>query len=86
VRYQLSDHAREALRERKIELGLVEQVLDEPQQRLDEQLGRKAYQSRFTSKRGIDFLLRLIVDESTDPLTVVTLYWTSRVTRYWREP
>ncbi|CAN5280805.1 hypothetical protein BH20VER2_BH20VER2_00950 [soil metagenome] len=34
---------------------------------------------------GKQYLLRVMVNESTNPLTVVTIYRTSKVAKYWNK-
>ncbi len=47
--------------------------------------GSLPHQSRV--RRGNQVrLLRAIVDERVDPPVVVTVYQTTRVSKYWREP
>jgi len=64
---------------------MVHLVLIEPEQRLDIRPGRVVLQSRVrvgTPERS--YLVRVFVDMTTSPPEVVTLYRTSRVTKYWR--
>ena len=43
-----------------------------------------AYQSVVSSDRGLDKLVRAIVTHGEIPLRVVTVYQTSKITKYWR--
>jgi len=83
-KYELSVHVQEELARRKIPLPLLQTVLDNPQQVIPEQRGRKAYQSQVDFGDGKLFLLRAIVDESQLPPTVITAYRTSKIKKYWR--
>lgn len=83
-KYELSVHVQEELARRKIPLPLLQAVLDNPQQVIPEQRGRKAYQSQVDFGDGKLFLLRAIVDESQLPPTVITAYRTSKIKKYWR--
>jgi hypothetical protein len=47
--------------------------------------GKKAYQSQLDFGSGKIFLVRAIVDETVSPLIVVTVYRTSKITKYWRK-
>ncbi len=80
--YSLSEHAEDQLRKRKIPRFILEQVLAEPQQVVEERKGRTGYQS-LIEVNGVPQVLRIIVEEGT-PLTVVTLYYTDKVQKYWR--
>jgi hypothetical protein len=63
---------------------MLESVLENPQQVLPERGGKKAYQSQLDFGGGNIFLLRAIVDETVDPAMVVTVYRTSKISKYWR--
>jgi hypothetical protein len=63
----------------------VHLVLIEPEQRLEIRPGRVVLQSRVhAGTLGRIYLVRVFVDMTTSPPEVVTLYRTSRVTKYWR--
>ena len=85
MEFRLSDHARQEMERRRTPLALVEQVLSNPEQIMSEKAGRTAYQSR-QSIGGTMFLVRVIVDEAVYPPTVVTVYRTTKVQKYWRTP
>jgi hypothetical protein len=84
LNFKLSRHVREEMERRSIPINLLESVLESPQQVVSEQGGKKAYQSQLDFGGGKIFLLRAIVDQTTDPPTVVTAYRTSKITKYWR--
>ncbi|RUR85001.1 hypothetical protein PCC6912_11170 [Chlorogloeopsis fritschii PCC 6912] len=71
---------------RRISLSLVESVLDNPQQIIQEKEGRKAYQSQVDFGDGKIFLLRVLVADDVDPKVVITVYRTSKIEKYWRQP
>ena len=83
MKFRLSNHAEKELIRRRIPRSMVESVLNNPQQVVEEDNGRHAYQSQ-VSFSGRIFLLRIIVADEVDPAVVVTLYRTSKVTKYWR--
>jgi len=60
--------------------------MEEPQQVVPERQGRKAYQSQLRFPDGRPFLLRAIVNDDVEPPVVVTVYRTSRISKYWRRP
>jgi len=55
-----------------------------PEQVVPAHGGKQAYQSRVGFGEGRVFLVRAIVDDRVDPATVVTVYRTSRIDKYWR--
>lgn len=83
--FTLSNHALEEIERRNISRELVESVLQYPQQIVEVKTGRKAYQSKIDFGGGKIYLLRVIVDESADPAVVVTVYRTSKISKYWSE-
>jgi hypothetical protein len=83
MRFRLSRHAKEEMQRRAIPLSLVESLFQQPQQILSERGGKKAYQSQLDFGGGRIFLLRAIVDDSVDPAVVVTVYRTSKISKYW---
>lgn len=79
-----SRHAQERQREWEKKLGItlreVEEILKNPQQIVP---GYRSAQVAQT-KRG-NGLLRVPFVEEAGEVKVLTLYWTSKVQRYWRE-
>ena len=84
LNFKLSRHVREEMERRSIPLTMLESVLENPQQVLPERGGKKAYQSQLDFGGGKIFLLRAIVDETVDPAMVITVYRTSKISKYWR--
>lgn len=84
LNFKLSRHVREEMERRSIPLTMLKSVLENPQQVLPERGGKKAYQSQLDFGGGKIFLLRAIVDETVDPAMVVTVYRTSKISKYWR--
>jgi hypothetical protein len=84
VRYKLSDHAQRRLEHRGIPRDLLESVLNNPQQVVAKQGGRKVYQSQVDRGDGQIVLLRAIVIDNVEPAVVVSMYWTKQIRRYWR--
>ena len=81
--FELSKHAQSELVRRAISLQLVERVLDSPEQVFEEN-GLKVYQSKFVATNGKTYLLRIFVNDVVFPPKVVTVYRTSKITKYWR--
>ena len=84
MRFKLSRHAQRQLERRGIPLAQLESVLNEPQQVVPEQGGRKVYQSQVDRGDGKIVLLRAIVVDDVDPAVVVTVYQTRQIRKYWR--
>jgi hypothetical protein len=84
LNFKLSRHVREEMERRSIPLTMLESVLENPQQVLPERGGKKAYQSQLDFGGGKIFLLTAIVDETVDSAMVVTVYRTSKISKYWR--
>jgi len=85
-RVVLTDHARaEALRRGISEATLLE-VATTPEQRLVVRAQREMRQSRVTDPAsGKLQLVRVVVECGNDCDTVVTVYRTSKVRKYWRD-
>ena len=83
--FTISCHAEEELKRRGIPRGLLEETLAAPQQIVPAHGGKSAYQSQFDFD-GKTYLLRVIVSTEVCPASVVTVYRTSRVQKYWRVP
>lgn len=83
--FQFSKHVLVELEKRKIPQTLVEQALNAPEQKVPEVDDITCYQSRVEIS-GKTYLLRVMVNETVNPPVVVTVYRTSKVTKYWRKP
>lgn len=81
--YRLTDHAREEAERRSIPLDVLDSVINKPGQVVEAHSGRKVYQSQIEIE-GKLYLVRAIVEE-TDPLTVITVYRTSNIKKYWSD-
>ena len=83
--FEISDHAKSELQRRGISQTLLESVLAAPEQKAPEHGGIVCYQSRVTINAR-PYLLRAMVAEEKQPPVVVTVYRTSKVSKYWRQP
>jgi len=81
--FNLSRHAQQEMRRRSIPSALLQSVLDTPQQIVPQTGNKRVYQSQLDFG-GTVFLLRAVVDDSSDPATVITVYRTSTIAKYWR--
>jgi len=85
TKYRLTEHAKEEMARRQISQENVANVLAAPEQIEAVRQGRSVYQSRIkTDKPPQTYLLRVFVDVDREPPEVVTVYRTSKVTKYWR--
>lgn len=81
--FRISNHAREELTRRGIGLEELEAVLAAPGQIVEEHGGIVCYQSHVIHS-GKPYLLRVMVNDATDPKVVVTIYKTSKLNKYWQ--
>ena len=84
--YILSKHAEREILRREISLEVVKIVMDNPDQVVEEYGQKKCYQSLIDFGFDGKYLVRIIVNDSIDPMVIVTVYKTSKVNKYWREP
>jgi hypothetical protein len=84
MRWRLSRHAREEISRRNLVWESIAETIVNPHQVVPVENDLKAYQSLVRSEEGRRLLLRVIVDDSVDPMVVVTVYRTSKVDKYWR--
>jgi Domain of unknown function (DUF4258) len=86
MEFRISQHAATEMRRRDIERDDVMGILENPQQIVTGRVGRKVYQSQLISGDGKVYLVRVVLDDDKMPPVVVTVYRTSKVTKYWRAP
>jgi len=83
--YRLTEHAKEEMARRQISQADVANVLAAPEQIQAVRQGRDVYQSRIkTGKPPKRYLIRVFIDIDRKPAEVVTVYRTSKITKYWR--
>ena len=80
---KFSKHAERQLRERNIKPELVQETLENPEQIVTAGRKRKIVQRTY-QRQGRDFLLRVVFSEQGNP-EIVTMYWTSKVSKYRRK-
>ncbi|MHB8166334.1 MAG: DUF4258 domain-containing protein [Sulfuricella sp.] len=85
IEFRITHHAKEEMARRQIPESIVEQTLRAPEQIVSERGDRKAYQSR-VEIAGKIYLVRAIVEDWAQPGVVVTVYRTSNIAKYWRQP
>ena len=84
MNFCLTTHSESEMVRRKIPQHLLEELMADPQQVVPGHGRRKVYQSLLEFGDNRTYLLRAIVDDQTSPPTIVTVYRTSRVRKYWR--
>lgn len=82
-----TEHARWEMVRRGLSEVVVRKVIRHAEQIIPIRAGREIRQSRVYFKGdGKDYLVRAIVDIMGNRLTVVTVYRTSKIEKYWRQP
>ena len=80
----LSNHAREQAQRRGLPEAIVLSVARAPEQRISVRPGREIRQSRIAVPAGGTlYLVRVVVDMDPTVETVVTVYRTSMIDKYW---
>jgi hypothetical protein len=81
MRYRFTQHAMDEMAKRGVTAAEIDAVIQSPEQTFPGEGGRTIRQSKV---RGGYLILRVILDERSDPAMVVTLYLTSKIAKYWR--
>ncbi|MDP1652519.1 MAG: DUF4258 domain-containing protein [Rhodocyclaceae bacterium] len=81
----LTDHAKKEAQRRQIPLEWIEATMAQPEQQISGTNQRKVFQSRIVAD-GKTYLVRLIVEDWHQPPVIVTVYRTSKIDKYWRQP
>lgn len=76
-------HAEEQIVLRKLTRELVVRVVTAPEQIIPAKGNRYFAQSRFV-KDGKEYLLRVLVETSGSERFIVTVYPTSKISKYWQ--
>lgn len=79
--FALSIHAKEQIERRTIDVQLVYDVLDKPEQ-IIQQENEAIYQSIVAIEHK-NYLLRIFVNEKVSPKVVITVYLTSKIEKYY---
>lgn len=83
MNFILSHHAEEKIIQRQISLKTLQEILNNPEQILEED-GLKVYQGTFVAINNKTYLLRIYINDLVEPQKIVTLYVTSKVKKYRR--
>ena len=80
-----SNLAEEELLRRKISKKTIELVVNDPDQILELEDDIIIYQSIIEFDNKKKYLVRVVVSENKDSKTLITVYKTSKIKKYWRE-
>ena len=83
MNYRLSDNAIKQIGDRDIAIDLLEKVLDSPEQIIEQSDKSKVYQSKLIQANNKTYLLRIFINDTFDPIVVISVYLTSKVKKYW---
>ena len=81
--YNLSAHVQREMDRRGIPLTVLESVLAAPAQKVPEHGDIMCYQSKVEINQK-PYLVRVMVNETATPPKVVTVYRTSKISKYWK--
>lgn len=84
MNFRFSSHALEEIEKRKISISLIKNVLENPQQILQQDEEISIYQSQVDFGSGKLYLLRVFINPSIDPAVVITVYRTNQIKKHWR--
>ena len=81
--FTISKHAEEEMHRRHISLQQVESLMRHPDQIVEAHGGLVCYQCLI---RDADKprLLRAIINEAAEPKNIVTIYRTTKISKYWK--
>ena len=85
MRFVLTRHAQIEMMRRRIPENLVNQIVNAPEQVVKEHGDIVCYQAK-TFGEGKSYLIRVMINPTTDPAQIVTAYKTSKISKYWRTP
>jgi hypothetical protein len=83
MKHELSNHVQQEMTRRGIPLAVVESVLAAPAQKASEHGDVVCYQSKVEINRKL-YLVRVMANEKATPQKVVTVYRTSKISKYWK--
>ena len=85
MKIKFSNHAQLECNRRQVSQEVVAQVLENPDQAVLVEHDRTAFQSLVKFPNGKTYLVRVIAEQKSSELVVVTVYRTSKIAMYWRE-
>jgi hypothetical protein len=83
---RITDYCDGRIIARKLDRKLVEQVIRSPEQIVPDadDPNRQIHQSHFRDDKGVEKLLRIVVEENKAEIVAVTVYPVSQFKRYWK--
>ena len=78
-------HALAQAARRGVDEAALTRIAERPEQVVPVRPGREVRQSRIQNPEGTSYLVRVFVDIVAGEETVVTVYKTSKIAKYWRE-
>ena len=86
MRIIFSNHALFEMNRRKIEKYVVENVLNNPNQRITSKKSRIIIQGKYLNQyQNKEMLLRIIGEQVNDMFYIITVYKTSKIKKYWEK-
>lgn len=82
---RISAHAFAQAARRGVDEATLTRIAERPEQVVPVRPGREVRQSRIQNPEGTSYLVRVFVDIVAGEETVVTVYKTSKIAKYWRE-
>jgi len=82
MKTEYTAHAEKQIKEREMSKGLIERILQKPQQTVKGKKNRKITQN-IIKIGGFKFLFRVIFIEENNTIKVLTAYKTTNIEKYW---
>jgi hypothetical protein len=82
MEFRFTRHAGEEAKRRGIAMDTITEVMNHPLAIVDGYGSRKIYQGKIVDINGKQFLIRAVVDINTAPISIVTVYRTSKMAKY----
>ena len=79
-----SDHAKEQMEDRDISIEMILGVVENPEQKYNQEIDETVCQSKVNFGEKV-YLLRVFVNYTESPPTVISVYRTSKIQKYWRK-
>jgi hypothetical protein len=84
MKFKLSDHAKEQMVDRRIPSSMVLEVAGNPSQSYNNDVDETVCQSKVAFEDKT-YLLRVFVNSTNKPPTIISVYRTSKIKKYWRD-
>jgi hypothetical protein len=83
LNFSISKHAVVEMARRQISLEQLESLMNHPDQIMEAHGGLVCYQG-LSTKNGKPGLLRVIINDASNPKNIVTIYRTTKIKKYWK--